>query len=128
MNTAPGTLCLVFLLGLAGCAQLEWQKPDTDPAQSARQTDADLEQCEQRAMLAARRHSSIGTQIPTVIGSRSGPVTVMMPAFNAAPDPGVQQTFLSDCMRAKGYRLVRQHLEQGNPGVPSHPLPARKRE
>lgn len=108
MQTKLGALCLVILLGLAGCAELRWQKPDTDPVQAARQTDADLEQCEQKAILSARRLGSINTQVPTVVGSRGGPVTVMMPSFNPGPDAGALQTFLSDCMRAKGYSLVRQ--------------------
>jgi hypothetical protein len=82
---------------------LSWLKPDTDPAQAAR----DFEQCQQKAMLSACRRGSINTQTPTVVGSPSGPATVMMPLFTSAPDPVVQQTFLSDCMRAKGGRLVR---------------------
>lgn len=100
----PRAAALLFAVLAAGCAQLSWQKPDTDPAQATR----DLDQCQEKAMQSARRNSTMGTQSPVIVGTPSGPVTVMSPSYNPGGDPGAQQRILSDCMRARGYHLVRE--------------------
>ncbi len=107
MNWVSATTCITFGLALAmtGCAALTWQKPDTDPAQAAK----DLEQCQQKAMLSLRRLGAMGNQAPIIVGSPSGPVSVISPASNATSDLVAQQSILSECMRARGYHLVRQN-------------------
>lgn len=94
--------CAVLALG--GCANLQWQKADAD----AVQTDHDLELCQQKAALSARRLSSTTGQFATVVGGPGGPVTIMTPSPGANTDLAAQQSMLSDCMRAQGYRLVRE--------------------
>lgn len=95
---------IFFAVALSGCANLSWQKPDTDPAQAAR----DLDECQAKAMQSARRLSSMGSQSPVIVGSPSGPVTVMSPSYNPGGDPVAQQSMLSECMRKRGYHLVRE--------------------
>ncbi len=98
------TLLLLTLL-LAGCANLSWQKADADPARTAH----DLDECQQKAMLSVRRlGSAMGSPSPVIVGSPNGPVSVVMPAQNPAQDPVAQQSLLSQCMRERGYQLVRE--------------------
>lgn len=95
---------LLLVVPLAGCAVLNWQKPGGDPAQAAK----DLDECQLKSTLSARRAGGMGSQAPVIVGTPSGPVTVMPPAFNAASDPVALQSILSDCMRARGYHLQRE--------------------
>ena len=95
---------LLLTVPLAGCAALTWQQPGVDPAQAAK----DLDQCQQKSMLSARRAGGMGSQAPVIVGTPTGPVTVMSPTFNAASDPVALQSILSECMRARGYQLQRE--------------------
>lgn len=103
MNLRIATACLA--LSLAGCAALHWQKADADPARTAK----DLNECQQHAMLAVRRlGGAMSSPSPVIVGSPSGPVSVVMPSANPAHDPAAQQSLISQCMRERGYRLVRE--------------------
>lgn len=98
------TLLLLTLL-LAGCTNLSWKKADADPARTAH----DLDECQQKAMLAVRRlGSAMGNPAPIIVGSPNGPVSVVMPAQNSAQDPVAMQSLLSQCMRERGYQLERE--------------------
>lgn len=92
------------ILGLiAGCAQLEWLKPDTDWATR----NEDLARCEQQARLTASRMSpSARALMPSVAVSPSGSASVQMPPPYAPSDLTLEMDFLKYCMHAKGYRLV----------------------
>lgn len=93
---------LAILALIAGCAQLEWLKPDTEPA--AR--DEDLARCEQQARLSARRMSrAAGASIPGVAVSPGGSASVQMPPY-APGDLALESDLLVSCMHAKGYRLM----------------------
>lgn len=95
------TFCLA--LSLAGCANLRWEKAGADPAV----TDRVLAQCEQHAMLGARRRAASMPPSPAVVGGPGGASTIMISPYGQNTDIVVQQSMLSDCMRAKGYQLVR---------------------
>ncbi len=98
------TTTLFLALALSGCANLSWQKADTD----ATRTVKDLDECQQKAMLAAHRlGSALGNPAPIIVGTPNGPVSVVMPSQNPAPDPFAQHSLLSQCMRERGYQLVR---------------------
>lgn len=96
-------MAISLMLALTGCANLRWQKDGADPVA----TDKVLAQCEQQAMLGARRAAS-SMPIPTVVGGPGGISTVMTPSMGRTPDLITQQSLLSECMRAKGYQLVRE--------------------
>lgn len=99
------TKLLLLTLLLAGCTNLSWKKADTDPARTAH----DLDECQQKAMLSVRRlGSAMSNPAPVIVGSPNGPVSVVMPAQNPAQDPVAQQSLLSQCMRERGYQLVRE--------------------
>jgi hypothetical protein len=88
---------------IAGCAQLEWLKPDTEPATR----NQDLARCEQQALLTASRMSpSARALVPGVAVSPSGSASVQMPPPYAASDLALESDLLTSCMHAKGYRLV----------------------
>ncbi len=88
---------------IAGCAQLEWLRPDTEPATR----DEDLARCEQQARLSALRMSaSEHASIPSVSTGPSGSASVQMPPPHARTDLALESDLLISCMRAKGYRLV----------------------
>jgi hypothetical protein len=88
---------------IAGCAHLEWLKPDAEPA--AR--NVDLAHCEQQARLTASRMSpSARALIPSVAVSPGGSAFVQMPPPYAPRDLALESDVLTSCMRAKGYRLV----------------------
>jgi len=95
---------MVTVLALtAGCAQLEWLKPDMEPATR----NEDLARCEQQARLTAARMSpSARALIPSVSVSPSGSASVQMPPPYAPRDLALENDFLTSCMHAKGYRLV----------------------
>jgi hypothetical protein len=96
--TAAATLALT-----AGCAQLEWLKPDAEPATR----DEDLARCEQQARLTASRMSpSARGLIPGVAVSPSGSASVQLPPPFAPGDLALENDSLISCMQAKGYRLV----------------------
>jgi hypothetical protein len=71
---------------LAGCAETRWEHPLADPARAA----GDQSECDQSASLAARQQ--------VMFERLSGP----RPVRN-----GVTRQYFDQCMRAKGYRLVR---------------------
>jgi len=88
---------------IAGCAQLEWQRPDTAPAA----LDQDLERCEQQARSSAARMSPAAhASIPSVSVSPGGGVSVQMPPPHAPRDVALKSDLLTSCMHAKGYRLI----------------------
>jgi hypothetical protein len=88
---------------IAGCAQLEWLRPDMEPAT----LDEDLTRCEQQARLTASRMSpSALASIPNVSVSPSGSASVQMPPPHAPGDLALENDLLTSCMHAKGYRLV----------------------
>ena len=88
---------------MAGCAQFEWLKPDTEPATR----DEDLTRCEQQARLTTSRMSpSASASIPTVSVSPSGSASVQMPPQYVPRDLPLEMDFLTSCMHEKGYRLV----------------------
>ena len=94
---------VAMLALIAGCAQLEWLKPDTEPATR----NEDLARCEQQARLSASRMSpSANGLIPSVSVSPSGSVSVQMPPPYAPADVAMESDLLTSCMHAKGYRLV----------------------
>jgi len=94
---------VAILALIAGCAQLEWLKPDTEPA--AR--DEDLARCEQQARLTASRMSpSAGALLPSVAVSPSGSASVQMPPPYVSSDLALESDLLTSCMHAKGYRLM----------------------
>jgi len=96
-------LIMVAILALnAGCARMEWLKPDTGPATR----DEDLARCEQQAHLTASRMSpSVHALIPSVNVGPSGIASVQMPPPNAPRDLTMEMDLLTSCMREKGYRL-----------------------
>ena len=97
-STAMAILALT-----AGCAQMEWVKPDTEPATS----NEDLARCEQQARLTASRMSpSARALIPSVVVSPSGSASVQMPPPYAPNDLALESDLLISCMHAKGYRLI----------------------
>jgi len=97
-STAAAILALI-----AGCAQLEWLRPDTEPATRAQ----DLAHCEQQASLSSSRQSaSKQAMTPSVSISPSGGVGVHVPPPFAPSDPALESDLLTACMHAKGYRLA----------------------
>jgi len=94
---------VTILALIAGCAQLEWLKPDTQPATR----NEDLARCEQQARLTASRMSpSARGLIPSVAVSPGGSASVQMPPSHAPSDLALENDLLTSCMHAKGYRLV----------------------
>ena len=84
MRAAMGYLtsgCLTLLL--TGCESLTWQKAGADRAAAA----GDMQECHQRAVLASSKLGLAST-------------------VNPMPD-STQQGLMSECMRAKGYRLEK---------------------
>lgn len=106
MNSISVTpvIAISLALAVAGCANLRWQKDGADPAL----TEKVLAQCEQQAMLRARSRAASMPPIPTVVGGPGGASTVMVPSHDRTSDLVAQQSMLSECMRAKGYQLVRE--------------------
>ena len=96
----PTTAAMLALI--AGCAQLEWLRPDTEPAT----LNEDLARCEQQARLSASRMSPPANAIPNVSVSPSGDVSVQMPPPYVPSDLVRENDLRASCMRAKGYRLV----------------------
>ena len=95
---------IVAMLALiAGCVQLEWLRPDTEPATR----NEDLVRCEQQARSSALRLSAWKhAVIPSVSISPSGGASVQMPPPHAPSDLALENDLLTSCMHAKGYRLV----------------------
>ena len=92
-----------MLILISGCAQLEWQKPDTEAAT----LDEDLARCEQQAHLSASRMSpTIHAPMPIVSVSPRAGVNVQMPPPYPSSDVVLESDMLTSCMKAKGYRLV----------------------
>jgi hypothetical protein len=87
---------------LAACAQSEWVRQDTDEAT----LDQDLQSCQQRALVQARKLSQL-RQSPTVVATPQGGAVVAPPAAPAI-DPAVQWDALLSCMREKGYQRSPQ--------------------
>ena len=94
---------VAILALIAGCAQLEWLKPDTEPATR----NEDLARCEQQARLTASRMSPSALALtPSVNVGPSGSASVQMPPPHAPRDLTLEMDFLTSCMHAKGYRLI----------------------
>jgi hypothetical protein len=97
--------CAVLLAALAACTQTRWDNPAADPARAA----ADQSECEQSANLAARQQ--------VMFERLSGPRPVRngvigYPTMGGGPwernsEWAWTQRFFDQCMRSKGYRLVR---------------------
>ena len=88
---------------IAGCAQLEWLKPDTEPETR----HEDLARCERQARLSASRmSSSTHALMPGVSIGPGGSASVQMPPPFAPSDLVLENDLLTSCMREKGYRLV----------------------
>ncbi len=97
--TAAAMLALV-----SGCAQMEWLKPDMEPATR----DQDLARCEQEAHAsAARMSASQGALIPGGTAGPGGAASIRMPPQQASRDLVMESDLLTSCMHAKGYRLGR---------------------
>jgi hypothetical protein len=95
------TAAMVALI--AGCAQLEWLKPDMDPAT----LNEDLARCEHQARSSAARMSPAAHALtPNVSVTPSGDVSMQMPPPYASSDPVLENDLLTSCMHGKGYRLV----------------------
>lgn len=102
---------LAILTLIAGCAQLEWLKPDTEAATR----DEDLARCQQQARLTASRMSpSARGLIPNVVVNPSGIASVQMPPSYVPSDLALESDVLTSCMRAKGYRLVPANSAGGH--------------
>jgi hypothetical protein len=90
---------------LAGCAETRWEHPLADPARAA----GDQSECDQSASLAARQQ--------VMFERLSGPRPVRNGVIGyPTRDGGFQERnseyfwtrqYFDQCMRAKGYRLVR---------------------
>jgi hypothetical protein len=92
-----------MLVLIAGCAQMEWLRPDTEPATR----DEDLARCEQHARSSASRLSPREhALIPSVSVSPSGSASVQMPPPYAPDDLALESDLLTSCMHTKGYRLA----------------------
>lgn len=99
-----GSVAMLALL-LGGCAETRWEHPLADPARAA----ADQAECDQSANLAARQQ--------VMFERLSGPRPVRNGVIGfPTRDGGIQERnseffwtrqFFDQCMRAKGYRLVR---------------------
>jgi hypothetical protein len=95
--TAAAMLALV-----SGCAQMEWLKPDMEPATR----DQDLARCEQQARASAARMSASRGRVDTQRDRRPGRNRVRS---NAA----------SICAERLGARKRLAHILHARPGVPS---------
>jgi hypothetical protein len=94
---------VAILAMIAGCAQLEWRKPDTEPATR----NEDLAHCEQQARLTASQMSPSALALtPSVNVGPSGSASVQMPSPHAPRALTLEMDFLTSCMHAKGYRLI----------------------
>ena len=88
---------------VAGCAQLEWLRPDTEAATR----NEDLARCEQQARSSALRLSAWEhALIPGVSISPSGSAAIQMPPPHVQSDLALESDLLTSCMHAKGYHLV----------------------
>ncbi len=102
-------VALLLTLFIAGCAPLQWVRPDTD----ARQLAADQRACEADAYreVQMRYARSAGVMGPAVVG---GPTGSQARRFNTSPqgpfaDQRGTQLFdetqlTNECMRSKGYK------------------------
>jgi hypothetical protein len=89
---------------IAGCAQMEWLKPDTEPATR----NQDLARCEQQAQLtASRMFPSEYPWTSSVNAGPSGSASAQMPPPHGARDLTLELDIVTSCMHARGYRLVR---------------------
>ena len=96
------SITVAMLALIVGCAQLEWLRPDTEPAT----LDEDLARCEQQARLTASRMSpSAYGSMPSVSVGPGGIASVQMPPPYAPSDLVLENDLLTSCMHAKGYRL-----------------------
>ena len=87
---------------VAGCAQLEWLKPSTEPATR----NEDLARCEQQVRGSASRMAPAYTPMPSVSVSPGGGVSVQTQSPQVPSDLALEGDLLASCMQAKGYRLV----------------------
>jgi len=94
-------------LVLAGCAGAAWEKQGADE----QVMNQDLQDCRRVAEISSFRFGfGPFNTTPNVIVTPAGPTTTFQtPAATAYPDPVLVQDFTSDCMRKKGYALVRRN-------------------
>jgi len=103
-----GRFCSAILLLLAaGCASMEWVKPDATPEQVA----ADAEMCEQEAWRETRwNYMTYGAFTPWMYRDGFGHPFVgppFGPFYDPLGDRYMEQSRLANfCMRAKGYELA----------------------
>ena len=90
----------------SGCAGVAWEKQGADEHVVSR----DLQDCRSAAEVSSFRFGfGPFNTTPNVIITPAGPATTFQtPAATAYPDPVLVQDFTSDCMRKKGYELVRR--------------------
>jgi hypothetical protein len=103
---ARGTFFAAATLLLAGCAPMSWHRPDTDAAATAQ----DFEDCQRIGHLNASQVALASPQpsAPVVITTPSGATAVQsspLPVRGLDPTLALQVT--TECMRKKGYTLVR---------------------
>lgn len=102
----PRLLCTVaaIALSVAGCAEMRWSRPGTDPAK----LDEDLAQCRGEARLQAQRMSLPRTAaVPPGLGTDPLGRAVPAPPRSRTEDPMLaEQDLTSSCMRGKGYALA----------------------
>ena len=91
-----------LLLGLAGCAEMRWEKPGIDAATR----DQELERCTQQARLDARREETPG--LDSALVYRADPMGRPVVVPNPAREDRylVEQDYIGVCMRGKGYLLA----------------------
>jgi hypothetical protein len=101
MHTTPSASVVPVLLLLTGCAaNLHWEKPGVDAAS----LDQDLQQCEQRARLDARREEIPRLDAPLVLRADPQGRPVVVPTSQRSTDRFLaEHDFTGACMRAKGY-------------------------
>jgi hypothetical protein len=102
----PSFAALALCAALSGCANMTWEKPGVDAVASGR----DLAECQRIAQLDASR-MALASPIPaapTIITSPSGAASIQTtPLPLSTQDPTLAQQYTMDCMRKKGYALVK---------------------
>lgn len=93
----------VMALALAGCAEPQWHKPNTEVAR----LEEDLGQCRMQARLQASRESYPRPLYSTAVVGTDATAQAGFPELGARTDPLLlEQDLTSSCMRGKGYDLA----------------------
>lgn len=107
MHTVTVTLSAATVLALlaAGCADLHWHKSGVAEGT----LEEDLERCRQEARLQARRETLPLFTAPLVIGTDPQRRPIVVQSHQRDAERLVtEQDLTRNCMRGKGYELVRQ--------------------